>query len=403
MKVFGSWFIVWGIALCSFAMAAPPSELETFRKWVESGSPADIALARKYLGPAPIRVPPGVRSGMIQMVARSKAIELYPLALQSARTSFPGLPVHDEVVAAIAAALPSNAQLAKTVRDGDPAIGLDGLVDKNSVRIQPTRDSQILAQALFASGSLAGVKTVLYGTRNADQPLSAEALDLTQLPSVARSRATPSDLTRMMQVRELLGPHTFPTREAYTTELLKVLESAPPEVSLRLAQFARDFMVADLQDRYSSQPNKLRTLTLSMTDEADLRLARYLNSVPVTARHKASGEKVTGLRDVEVVVFKGAPEKATEFRDGKRTLKRGWDKVNYPDQNEVLDQSGRRIADLIRPENYVRSLSHDAPKTALWRASELLQQAQYRESGSSTASPGKTPCPFDRLILTTRK
>ncbi len=371
-----------------------PAILAIYEQWLNSSRPQDKELAKKYLLRSNLQtsyIDYKTREKIVNLIVEKKVSSLYPAALSLTRTNFNESPTHEALTDAIAVEIPKNFDLRNSIKNGDPALKLAPLMERNFVKLVPTKENAALVQALFKAGAFGADEKIGYpanGGKNSLLEITPNTIDFTKLPQTMAGMADRAGVLEMlMEIRKTLTPKTVPTREAFTAEIMKLIESSSPELALKIAQAARNSMVKDQNERYTKgerYQRNLRTLTINLNDKADLALADSLNNQPVTAKLRSdTTQTVTGLRDVEIIEWKGVPEKPTDKggHDDSRRIVPGWEKVNYPDINYVYDVDGRRIGDILVDSNFENAHRYgeysDAPKTALWRKPRLRDRGMY--------------------------
>ncbi len=412
-------FVVW-FFLAQLVLAGPPEAemraalsqrldndvLRIYNAWLNSKTSADIELARKYLG---VVRGSSTREKMLIAIEAKGITALYPAALQAWQAEFPPSNKNRaKLVESIARLIPSDRKLADAIRSS--------MVHEDVLVLSANPEGQILARALFAANALSGVTSVSYSVGTRTLPLTPNSIDVSKLPQIVASMAAQPLIEKglvdwLMQVRATLNHQTAPTREAFTSEIIKIIENSEnPGISNEFAMAARNSMVKDKADRYTpskgGESPKRRHLIINKNDSADLLLARTLTRQPIqySPRENPNGAKVQGLDDVEIIEWRGPPERVYEVIKGDRRIKDGWDRVNFPDMNEVRNHDGDRISDLLDSKNFGPALVayHDdpAPPTAIARRPALLQKAIFSNPELPRGSVVGVDCRFEPFAKT---
>lgn len=360
---------------------------QIFSRWVNSRDPAQWALVENYLsqnqGLEFIRVL-GKKDRLVEEILRSKNFSLYPTALTMLREN--GMVGEDKWRAStiqtlydgIIRAIPQNEFLRTRLLEGSK--GVRSLATKRTVgtetvkqyTLEPNANAFAIAKALYEANALKehGVTEIAYEKGTPTKIQSAEQLDFEKACQwIVKNRQT-NLYPYLMFLRSKLTDKTKPTRDEVTKMILAEIDTGTPESSEALKLAVRDGMVQDTKDRYKEKAPALRTLSIDLNDDSDLKLARFLLRAGLPTKPLAGlpGNVGTGLDDVQIILF----TRKGEF-DYKAEMNNRKSPANHSPQLHVRAAEGELIADLLAERHFER----DPKENSLWR------KEKYREMAGS--------------------
>jgi len=176
--------------------------------------------------------------------------------------------------------------------------------------------------------------------------------------------------------RRKLGPSTIPSRDEVTKKMIAFADGGDATLARQLRSTMRNSLVGSREDEYDGK--KKQILDINLLDLSDLQAAKMLS------RHQdewtPGGPR--GLSDVELVRWRQINDTRVDPKTNQ--IVSGWENVGYPKQNQVRDEKGLRIDEILGSE-FTKA---PGGLPGYWRTNELRSESYISKP---TKPPNSSP------------